>query len=77
VAHHGHKHLPDKEAPRLDLTFDLGLVSIMKARSPPTDLKLPPRNAFKIPDGVAIEILTPGCGNEHPTTGSRVKLNYS
>jgi peptidylprolyl isomerase len=77
VAHHGNKKLHAERPPRVDLTFDVELVRILKAAQRPLDLKAPPRDAFRTPSGVAIEVLQPGAGSKHPSPGSRVTLNYS
>ena len=76
-AHHGTKKMHEKTDIKVDLTFDLELVGILKAARPPADLRAPPSTALKTPTGVAMEILRPGTGVEHPTPTSRVKLNYS
>jgi peptidylprolyl isomerase len=78
VAHHGAKNMPREDPPpHVDLTFDLELVRILKAAEKPTDLKVPPPDAFKTPSGVAILVLQPGTGTKHPGPGSRVTLNYT
>jgi FKBP-type peptidyl-prolyl cis-trans isomerase len=76
VAHHGTKML-HADPPRVDLTFDVELVRILKAAKRPLNLKAPPREAFRTPSGVAILVLQPGAGTNHPSPGSRVTLNYS
>src|SRR5213078_2459278 len=47
--HEGHHHIQrrpeDEEPPHKDLTFDLTLLSILKAPSTPVDLKQPPPTA--------------------------------
>jgi len=78
VAHHGAKNMPREDPPpHVDLTFDLELVRILKAAEKPTDLKVPPPDAFKTPSGVAILVLQPGTGTKHPGPGSRVTLTYT
>ena len=77
VAHHGPKQLHEPPPPHVDLTVDVELIQILKAPRPPADLKLPPAGALRTISGVAIEILTPGTGSNHPNANSQVTLNYS
>jgi FKBP-type peptidyl-prolyl cis-trans isomerase len=78
VAHHGVKVMEvDSPPPRMDLTFDLEVIGILKAAEKPVNLKAPPRNAFRTPSGLAILVLEPGAGDRHPSPGSRVTLSYS
>jgi peptidylprolyl isomerase len=77
VAHHGTKMLHEERPPKVDLTFDVELVRILKAAQRPLNLKAPPRDAFRTPLGVAILVLQAGPGKKHPSPGSRVTLNYS
>jgi FKBP-type peptidyl-prolyl cis-trans isomerase len=77
VAHHGTKMMHVDPPPKVDLTFDVELVSILKAAERPLNLKTPPRDAFRTPSGVAIVVLQPGAGTKHPSPGSRVTINYS
>lgn len=76
-AHHGMKVIQDPPPPRVDLTIDVELVQILKAAEKPLDLKAPPPSAFRTPSGLAILVLHPGTGREHPSPASRVTLNYS
>jgi FKBP-type peptidyl-prolyl cis-trans isomerase len=78
VAHHGNKMLhADDLPPKVDLTFDVELVRVLKAAETPLDLKAPPRGAFRTSSGIAILVLQPGAGTKHPSPGSRVTLNYT
>lgn len=78
MAHHGTKKTLNADPPpRVDLTFDVELVRILKAAERPLNLKAPPRDAFKTPAGVAILVLKPGAGTKHPSPASRVTLNYT
>jgi FKBP-type peptidyl-prolyl cis-trans isomerase len=77
VAHHGAKMLHEDPPPKVDLTFDVELVRILRAAVTPLDLKSPPPTAFRTPSGVAIVVLQPGVGTKHPSPSSRVTLNYS
>lgn len=77
MAHHSIKTMHEEAPPRLDLTFDVELVSILKAAEKPLNLKTPPAGASKTPAGVAILVLRPGVGAKHPNSASRVTLNYT
>jgi peptidylprolyl isomerase len=77
MAHHPGKPMPVDETPRVDLTFDLELIRILKAPPTPNNLATPPRTASWTPSGVAIQVLRPGVGTVHPTVNSRVKVNYT
>jgi len=77
VAHHGTKLMPETPQPKVDLTIDLELVRILKAAEKPQDLKTPPPTATRMPSGLAILVLKPGAGTQHPSPRSRVTLNYT
>ncbi len=77
MAHHPGKPMPTDETPRVDLTFDLELIRILKAPPTPNDLRTPPRAASWTPSGVAIQVLRPGVGTVHPTMNNSVKVNYT
>jgi FKBP-type peptidyl-prolyl cis-trans isomerase len=76
-AHHGTKAMPKEPAPKMDLTFEVELVQILKAPEKPFNLKVPPRSVFRTPSGVAMMVLQPGAGTAHPKPSSRVTLNYT
>jgi peptidylprolyl isomerase len=76
IAHHGPKELHADPVPKVDLTVDVRIIRILKAPVPPVDFK-PPSTAFRTPSGVVFQVLTPGAGTTHPTTDSRVTVNYS
>jgi len=42
-----------------------------------TDVKQPPKDATKLPSGLAYKILQKGSGSEHPTATSRVTMHYT
>jgi FKBP-type peptidyl-prolyl cis-trans isomerase len=67
----------DPPPQRLDLTYELALVDIIKAPPTPAALKAPPRKAQRLPSGLALEVLAPGAGGAHPTETSRVTLQLS
>lgn len=78
--HAGHHHMQrrpeDEEPPHKDLTFDLKLLSILKA--PPTpDVKQPPPTASKTASGFAYIVLQNGNGSVHPTLTSKVTAHLS
>ncbi len=77
IAHHGNKQMHEEEAQKPDLTVDLELLRILKVPPPPSDIKSPPSTALKTPSGVAIQVLEPGTGSEHPGMNNRVRLNYT
>lgn len=77
IAHHGLKIHDEAPTPKIDLTFDVELLGIMKAPLTPNDLEVPPRTAMKTPGGVTLNVLTAGTGTTRPTTNNRVKLHYS
>jgi FKBP-type peptidyl-prolyl cis-trans isomerase len=79
--HEGHHHVQrrpeDEEPPHKDLTFDLELLSILKAPETPTSLKQPPDDAAKTPSGLAFQVLKNGTGNQHPSPTSTVTAHLS
>jgi len=78
VAHHAGRIMEhDHETPKIDLTFDVELIRVLQTPRTPTDLRTPPRTAYRTPSGVLIQILKPGTGSSHPTMDSRVKVNYT
>src|SRR6185312_11485321 len=78
--HEGHHHVQrrpeDEQPPRKDLTFDLQLLSILKAPPTPSDVKQPPSSAAKTRSGMAYEVIKKGSG-AHPSATSRVTVNFS
>ncbi|HEY2900771.1 MAG TPA: FKBP-type peptidyl-prolyl cis-trans isomerase [Polyangia bacterium] len=44
---------------------------------PPPDVASPPAGAIKTPSGVALKILRPGRGTQHPQANDCVKLHFS
>ena len=79
--HEGHHHITrrpeDEEPPHKDLTFDLALLSILKAPPTPTDLKQPPADAIKTSSGLAYHVLSSGTGAIHPSINSKVMVHFS
>jgi peptidylprolyl isomerase len=52
-------------------------VAILEAPKAPPDVKQPPKDATKLPSGLAYKILQKGSGTEHPTPTSRVTMHYT
>ncbi len=77
MAHHPGKVMPPDETPKIDLTFDLQLVRVLKAPPTPKDLKAPPATATHAASGVVVQVLRGGDGTVHPTMNSRIKVNYT
>lgn len=79
--HEGHHHIQhrpeDEEPPHKDLTFDLQLLSIVKAPLTPSDLKQPPETATKAPSGVSYQVLKTGTGSRHPSANDKVTVHFS
>jgi FKBP-type peptidyl-prolyl cis-trans isomerase/outer membrane protein assembly factor BamB len=75
--HHGQKRPEDEEPPHKDLTFDLELLSILKAPPTPGDLKQPPATAVRMPSGLAYQVLKSGAGTTHPSARSTVTVHFS
>jgi peptidylprolyl isomerase len=75
--HHGQKRPEDEEPPHKDLTFDLELLSILKAPPTPGDLKQPPATAVRTPSGLAYQVLKNGTGTTHPSARSTVTVHFS
>lgn len=79
--HEGHHHVQrrpeDEEPPHKDLTFDLQLLSILKAPPTPENLIQPPANASRTGSGLAYVILKPGTGTAHPSPISKVTAQFT
>jgi peptidylprolyl isomerase len=77
--HHPHpeKRPEDEEPPHKDMTFDLELISILKAPPIPGDLKQPPASAVRTPSGLAYQVLKSGTGTTHPSARSTVTVHFS
>jgi FKBP-type peptidyl-prolyl cis-trans isomerase len=77
VVHHAHKQLMDSETSKMDLTFDLELVRILRAPPTPSDLRSPAKGALRMPSGVYMQILKPGVGRSHPSVTSWLTVDYT
>jgi FKBP-type peptidyl-prolyl cis-trans isomerase len=76
--HHHVQHRPeDEEPPRKDLTFDLELLSILKAPPTPPDLKQAPQTARRTPSGLAYQVLKTGTGERPPAASDKVMVHFS
>lgn len=79
--HEGHHHVQrrpeDEEPPHKDLTFDLQLLSILKAPPTPENLIQAPANASRTGSGLAYVILKPGTGTAHPSPISKVTAHFT
>ena len=79
--HEGHHHIvhrpEDEEPPHKDLTFDLQLLSILKAPPTPSDLKQAPQTAKRISSGLALQVLKTGTGDRHPSASNKVIVHFS
>jgi FKBP-type peptidyl-prolyl cis-trans isomerase len=60
-----------------DLTYDLELVEILRAPPTPTPLRAPPRDARKLPSGLALKLLERHPTPVHPGPESQVLLHLS
>jgi len=63
-------------APTTDLVYELTLVKVISAPTPPRNLTAPP-GAKKTPSGLTYQVLKPGTGQRHPSDTSRVTVSYS
>ena len=75
--HHIQRRPEDEEPPHRDLTFDLELLSIMKAPPTPTDAGQPPATATRTPSGIAYQVLKNGTNAVHPTLRDKVMVHFS
>ena len=79
--HEGHHHVQrrpeDEEPPHKDLTFDLQLLSILKAPPTPENLTQAPANASRTGSGLAYVVLKPGTGTAHPSPISKVTAHFT
>lgn len=75
--HHSQRRPEDEEPPHKDLTFDLELLSILKAPQTPVDLKQPPATATRTPSSLAYQVLKSGTGNRRPSVSDKVTAHFS
>jgi len=69
-----------RPGPQGMLVFDVELLGIQEAPKPipaPEDVKAPPKDARKLPSGVAIKTLQKGTGTRKPTAADRVEVHYT
>src|SRR5262249_34466288 len=67
----------DRITPKVDMTYDITLLELMKAPPVPRDFKAPPRTATRTPSGLALQVLKKGTGSDHPSDTSRVTLHVA
>jgi FKBP-type peptidyl-prolyl cis-trans isomerase len=68
----------DERSPaRQELTYDVELVEIIAAPSPPPDLRAPPRGARRTPSGVSVQTVRRGASSIHPLPGSQVTVHLA
>jgi len=67
----------DRTRPKVDMTYDIALLDLMKAPPVPKDLKAPPRTATRTASGMAMQTLKKGTGTERPSEASGVTLHVS
>jgi FKBP-type peptidyl-prolyl cis-trans isomerase len=75
--HHAQRRPEDEEPPHKDLTFDLTLLSILKAPPTPVDLKQAPAAAIRTASGLAYQVLSQGKGDAHPAANNEVMVHFS
>ncbi|MBV9435247.1 MAG: FKBP-type peptidyl-prolyl cis-trans isomerase [Acidobacteria bacterium] len=75
--HHIQHRPEDEEPPRKDLTFDLKLLSILKAPPAPADLKQAPSTATRLPSGLAYQVLQNGTGAAHPGNTNKITMQFA
>jgi FKBP-type peptidyl-prolyl cis-trans isomerase/outer membrane protein assembly factor BamB len=75
--YHGQERPEDEGPPHQDLTFDLELLSILKAPPTPGDLKQPPATALRTPSGLAYQVLKSGTGTTRPSARSTVTVHFA
>ncbi|MET0592534.1 MAG: FKBP-type peptidyl-prolyl cis-trans isomerase [Polyangiaceae bacterium] len=70
---------PSAAAPAVSVISpsDLGPLVDRKVIAAPSDVAAPPADAKKTASGLAIKVLTPGTGKEHPGPDDKVKVHYS
>ncbi len=71
---------PNGGAPAGTLVFDVELLDVSKAPTPPvvpTDVKAPPKNAKKTATGLAYRLLSKGTGTKSPLPTDTVEVQYS
>jgi peptidylprolyl isomerase len=60
------------------LVFDIELISFVPSPTKaPADVKAPPTDAIKTKSGISYKSIQKGTGATHPTTKSRVTVNYT
>jgi len=75
--HHIQRRPEDEEPPHKDLTFDLELLSIIKAPATPNNVGQPPAAATKTSSGLAYQVLEKGTSSVHPSLRDKVMIHFS
>jgi len=75
--HHGQKRPEDEVPPRGDLTFDLELLSIIKAPPTPADVTQPPATATRTSSGLAYQVVKSATSSVHPSLKDKVTVHFS
>lgn len=75
--HHAQRRPEDEEPPHKDLTFDIELLSILKAPETPAELKQPPAGLMRTRSGLAFQVLKSGTGERHPLPSDTVIVHFS
>src|SRR5437764_13603546 len=75
--HHGQKRPEEEESPHKDLTFDLELLSIIKAPPTPSDVTQLRTTATRTSSGLAYHILKNATSSIHPSLKNKVMVHFS
>jgi FKBP-type peptidyl-prolyl cis-trans isomerase len=75
--HHAQRRPEDEEPPHKDLTFDVTLLSILKAPPTPVDLRQSPAAAIRTASGLSYQVLSQGKGDAHPAANNKVMVHFS
>lgn len=75
--HHIQRRPEDEEPPHKDLTFDLELLSIIKAPPTPENVGQAPAAATSTSSGLAYQVLKNGTSSIHPTLKDKVIVHFS
>jgi peptidylprolyl isomerase len=60
------------------LVFDIELIAVESSSSaPPVDVASPPTDAKRTSSGLAYKVISPGKGDRHPSSRSRVTVHYT
>jgi FKBP-type peptidyl-prolyl cis-trans isomerase len=68
---------PSPGMPAGQLTFDVELLKILAPPEVPADVAAPPKDATKLPSGLAFKVIQKGTGTAHPAPTDKVKVDYT